>query len=57
MLAPRDLVHGDVGHTAPSNRPATVAKHEYDVPSYVTIYNFLMTLDLEDFGKKLSELI
>lgn len=32
-----------------------VAKHEYKVPSYVTIYNFLRTLDLDDFGRRLSE--
>ena len=31
-----------------------VAKHEYKVPSYVTHYNFLRTLDLDDFGEKLS---
>ena len=31
-----------------------VAKHEYKVPSYVTLYNFLRTLDLIDFGEKLS---
>ena len=31
-----------------------VAKHEYKVPSYATLYNFLRTLDLDDFGERLS---
>lgn len=37
------------------NRAGVVAKHEYKVPSYVTLYNFLRTLDLDDFGRKLTE--
>ena len=36
------------------SKAGVVAKHEYKVPSYVTLYNFLMTLDLDDFGRKLS---
>lgn len=31
-----------------------VAKHEYRVPGYVTLYDFLKGLDLDDFGRKLS---
>src|SRR5574344_2424088 len=31
-----------------------VAKHEYRVPGYVTLYDFLKELDLDDFGRKLS---
>jgi hypothetical protein len=37
------------------NKAGVVAKHEYKVPSYVTIYNFLRTLDLDDFARKLTE--
>jgi hypothetical protein len=37
------------------SKAGVVAKHEYKVPSYVTIYNFLKTLDLDDFARKLSE--
>ena len=36
------------------SKAGVVAKHEYKVPSYVTLYNFLRTLDLDDFGRKLS---
>lgn len=36
------------------SRAGVVARHEYRVPSYVTIYNFLRTLDLDDFARKLS---
>ena len=37
------------------NKADVVAKHEYKVPSYVTMYNFLKTLDLDDFARKLTE--
>ena len=37
------------------SRTGVVAKHEYKVPSYVTIYNFLKTLDLDDFARRLTE--
>ena len=37
------------------NKAGAVAKHEYKIPSYVTIYNFLKTLDLDDFARKLTE--
>lgn len=37
------------------SRAGVVAKHEYKVPSYVTIYNFLKTLDLDDFARRLTE--
>lgn len=37
------------------NKAGVAAKHEYKVPSYVTIYNFLRTLDLDDFARKLTE--
>ena len=37
------------------SRAGVVAKREYKVPSYVTIYNFLKTLDLDDFARKLTE--
>ena len=37
------------------SKAGVVAKREYKVPSYVAIYNFLKTLDLDDFGRKLSE--
>ena len=36
------------------NRAGVVAKHEYKVPSYVAMYNFLKTLDLGDFARKLT---
>ena len=36
------------------SKAGVVARHEYKVPSYVTLYNFLRTLDLVDFGEKLS---
>ena len=37
------------------SKAGVVAKHEYKVPSYVTMYNFLKTLDLDDFARKLTE--
>lgn len=37
------------------NNAGVIAKHEYKVPSYVTIYNFLKTLDLDDFAEKLTQ--
>ena len=37
------------------SKAGAVARHEYKVPSYVTIYNFLKTLDLDDFARKLTE--
>lgn len=37
------------------SKSGVVAKHEYKVPSYVTMYNFLKTLDLDDFARKLTE--
>ena len=37
------------------SKSGVVAKHEYKVPSYVTMYNFLKTLDLDDFAGKLTE--
>ena len=37
------------------SKAGVVAKREYKVPSYVTIYNFLKTLDLDDFARKLTE--
>lgn len=36
------------------NAAGVMARHEYKVPSYVTIYKFLRKLDLEDFARKLS---
>ena len=36
------------------SKAGVVAKHEYKVPCYVTLYNFLRALDLDDFGEKLS---
>jgi hypothetical protein len=37
------------------SKAGVVAKREYKVPSYVTIYNFLKTLDLDDFARRLTE--
>ncbi len=37
------------------SKAGVVARREYKVPSYVTIYNFLRTLDLDDFARKLTE--
>ena len=37
------------------NKAGVVAKHEYKVPCYVAMYNFLRTLDLDDFARKLTE--
>lgn len=36
------------------SKAGVVAKHEYKVPCFVTLYNFLHALDLDDFGEKLS---
>jgi len=36
------------------NRVGVTAKHEYRIPSYVTLYNFLRNLDLGDFARRLS---
>ena len=37
------------------SKAGVIAKHEYRVPSYVTIYNFLKGLDLDDFARKLTQ--
>ena len=37
------------------SKAGAVARHEYKIPSYVTLFNFLQRLDLDDFGRRLSD--